>query len=67
MQRVSRLPPLDAAALFGQEAQMSQLQELIKADGCTVLIIWGTAGMVCLTPLAIAHHAVSVQSCLQVS
>ncbi len=54
-QRVNRLPPLDTAAMFGQEAQLSQLQELTKADGPTVLTIWGTAGMVCLTSLATAH------------
>ena len=54
-QRVSRLPPLDTAALFGQEAQLSQLQELIKADGRTVLTIWGMVDMECLTNIAVAN------------
>ena len=63
-QRVNRLPPLDSAALFGQEAQLSQLQELTKADGHRgLLTIWGTAGMVCLTPLA-CRAACQVVQCL---
>ncbi|DBA98643.1 TPA: hypothetical protein ACH3X1_014429 [Trebouxia sp. C0004] len=43
-QRISMLPP-DTAVLFGQEAQLNQLQKLTEADGITVLTIWGMAGM----------------------
>ncbi len=51
-QRTNKLPPLDQQALVGQQAQLTQLQELIQADGRTVLTIWGSAGMVSLASLA---------------
>lgn len=45
-ERKNQLPPLDRQVLVGQQAQLIRLQELMQADGRTVLTLWGAAGMV---------------------
>lgn len=55
--RENKLPPLDCHVLVGQQAQLMRLQELMQADGCTVLTLWGAAGMVSIASLATHQSA----------